>query len=66
MNGTLRGGIFFLNEIFHICFVLEGHDEWVRTIAVSDDGKLLASGSHDKVLFFFFSLLYLMPFSFHM
>jgi len=29
---------------------LTGHDDWVRTIAVTDDAKFLASGSHDKTI----------------
>jgi len=29
---------------------LSGHDDWVRTITMSDDGSVLASGSHDKTV----------------
>ena len=28
---------------------LRGHDDWIRSIQITDDGSLLASCSHDKV-----------------
>ncbi|TGZ80713.1 hypothetical protein EX30DRAFT_291574, partial [Ascodesmis nigricans] len=29
---------------------LEGHSDWVNTLAFSPDGKILASGSHDTTV----------------
>jgi hypothetical protein len=30
---------------------LHGHDDWVRALEVTDDGSLMASAGHDKVIF---------------
>ncbi len=43
--------VLLLLSFFSYCQkTLRGHDDWVRAIEVTDDGTLLASAGHDKVI----------------